>query len=172
MSYQHSRVAPVSSASSIASGVSGPALRLTCALAGGHDAPRAGHCLARFARAPVDIAADSGSTLEDSRQSRGVSAAGVSVTQAGLNIRSDGCWSIIQMPTGSKIQRITATAEYIVTRGNERASGNDAIYDFNRQRIITQGWRATVISVCAGGSDTLKVAGRLVIDFAKRTVDG
>ena len=55
-----------------------------------------------------------------------------------------------------------------VTRGNERASGNAAVYDFNR-RVITMSGNVEL----KRGSDTLR-GGRLVIDLASglSTVDG
>jgi len=117
-------------------------------------------------RAPVDIAADR-IDLED-RANRVVFSGGVSVTQAGLNIRSDRMLVNYTDADGLEIQRITATGGVIVTRGNERASGNDAIYDFNR-RIITMAGDVRL----RRGSDTLN-GGRLVIDLQSglSTVDG
>ena len=67
-----------------------------------------------------------------------------------------------------KIQRIDATGGVHVTRGNESARGDVAIYDFNR-RIIT-----LVGNVALNrGGDTLN-GGRLVIDLASgiASVDG
>lgn len=66
------------------------------------------------------------------------------------------------------VQRITANGGVVVTRGNERASGDVAVYDFNR-RIITM---AGNVQLQRGG-DTLN-GGRLVIDLASglSSVDG
>jgi lipopolysaccharide export system protein LptA len=62
--------------------------------------------------------------------------------------------------TGSlSIQRITATGGVEVTRGDERASGDNAIYDFGR-RIITLAGNVRL----RRGTDTLN-GGRLVIDL-------
>ena len=64
--------------------------------------------------------------------------------------------------------RITATGGVEVTRGNERASGDNAIYDFNR-RIITMAGNVRL----RRGTDTLN-GGRLVIDLNSglSSVDG
>ena len=67
-----------------------------------------------------------------------------------------------------EIQRILATGGVTVARGNERASGDTAVYDFNR-RIITMAGNVRLNR----GSDTLN-GGRLVIDLASgvSSVDG
>ena len=67
-----------------------------------------------------------------------------------------------------EIQRITATGGVVVTRGNERASGNNAVYDFNR-RVITMAGNVAL----RRGTDTLN-GGRLTIDLDSglSTVDG
>jgi len=64
--------------------------------------------------------------------------------------------------------RITASGGVVVTRGDERASGETAIYDFNR-RIITLAGNVQL----RRGSDTLN-GGRLIIDLRSgvSSVDG
>ncbi|SHN56055.1 LptA/OstA family protein [Erythrobacter sanguineus] len=147
----------------IAWGIGGFAL--TCALASGM-ALHAQGIAAHDSRAPVDIAADR-IDLQD-RVNRVVFSGGVSVTQAGLNIRSDRMLVNYTDADGLEIQRITATGGVTITRGDERASGDNAIYDFNR-RIITMAGDVRL----RRGSDTLN-GGRLVIDLESglSTVDG
>ena len=102
------------------------------------------------------------------RQNRVVLSGNVKITQAGLNL--DAARTIVNYTdAGSlKIQRIMATGGVQVTRGNERARGDTAVYDFNR-RIITM---AGNVRLNRGG-DTLN-GGRLVIDLATgvSSVDG
>ncbi len=116
--------------------------------------------------APVSYAADR-IELQD-RQNRVVLSGNVKITQAGLNL--DAARTIVNYTdAGSlKIQRIMATGGVQVTRGNERARGDTAVYDFNR-RIITM---AGNVRLNRGG-DTLN-GGRLVIDLATgvSSVDG
>lgn len=116
--------------------------------------------------APVDYAADR-IELQD-RQDRVVLSGNVDISQAGLRLRA-GRTTVAFTDTGSlKIQRIDATGGVQVTRGNEAARGDVAIYDFNR-RIITL---AGNVHLNRGG-DTLN-GGRLVIDLDSgvSSVDG
>jgi lipopolysaccharide export system protein LptA len=116
--------------------------------------------------APVDYAADR-IELQD-KQNRVVLSGNVKITQAGLNI-SAARVTVAYTDTGSlQIQRIDATGGVTVTRGSERASGNVAVYDFNR-RIITMSGAVRLNR----GSDTLN-GGRLVIDLRSglSSVDG
>lgn len=138
---------------------------LASALAGGMTLKAQG-IAAHDSRAPVDIAADR-IELED-RANRVVFTGGVSVTQAGLNISAARMLVNYTDAGGLEIQRITATGGVTITRGDERASGNNAIYDFNR-RIITM---AGDVRLRRGG-DTLN-GGRLVIDLQTglSSVDG
>ena len=116
--------------------------------------------------APVSYAADR-IELQD-RQNRVVLAGNVQITQAGLNLNA--ARTIVNYSdTGTlSIQRIMATGGVTVTRGNERASGDTAVYDFNR-RVITM---AGNVRRNRGG-DTLN-GGRLVIDLASgvSSIDG
>lgn len=117
-------------------------------------------------RAPVDYAADR-IELQD-RQNRVVLAGNVVISQAGLTVRS--ARTLVNYSDGDElgIQRITATGGVTVTRGNESARGEVAVYDFGR-RIITMTGNVRLNR----GGDTLNGA-RLVIDLASgiSSVDG
>ena len=121
---------------------------------------------AHNSNAPVNYAADR-IELQD-RQNRVVLSGNVVIDQAGLTVRSARTL-VNYSDTGSlKIQRITATGGVQVTRGNESARGDVAVYDFNR-RIITMAGNVRL----RRGTDTLN-GGRLVIDLASgvSSVDG
>ena len=116
--------------------------------------------------APVNFGADR-IELQD-RQNRVVLSGNVDITQAGLRLQAART-QLNYTDTGSlQIQRITATGGVTVTRGNERAAGEVAVYDFNR-RVITM---AGNVRLNRGG-DTLN-GGRLVIDLKSgvSSVDG
>ena len=116
--------------------------------------------------APVNYAADR-IELQD-RQNRVVLSGDVRIDQAGLTLTA-GRTLVDYTDAGSlRIQRIMATGGVNVARGNERARGNVAVYDFNR-RIITM---AGNVQLNRGG-DTLN-GGRLVIDLRSgvSSVDG
>lgn len=138
---------------------------LTAALAGGmtlHAQSLASH----DSRAPVTY--DAGKFVLDDRANRVIFSGGVTVTQAGLTINSDRMLVNFTDAGSLEIQRITATGGVVITRGDERASGDNAIYDFSR-RIITMAGNVRL----RRGSDTLN-GGRLVIDLQSglSTVDG
>jgi len=116
--------------------------------------------------APVDYAADR-IELQD-RQNRVVLTGNVAIRQAGLQVRAARTLVNFSDSGELSIQRITATGGVRVTRGNEAASGDVAVYDFNR-RIITM---AGNVHLQRGG-DTLS-GGRLVIDLQSgvSSVDG
>jgi lipopolysaccharide export system protein LptA len=116
--------------------------------------------------APVSYAADR-IELQD-RQNRVVLSGNVAISQGGLNLRAART-TVAYTDAGSlKIQRIDAAGGVNVTRGDESARGDVAIYDFNR-RIITLAGNVAL----RRGSDTLN-GGRLVIDLASgiSSVDG
>jgi len=117
-------------------------------------------------RAPV--AFDAGSIDFDDRQNRVVLTGGVIVNQAGLTVRSQRMLATYTDSGSLDVQRITATGGVVVTRGNERASGDVAVYDFNR-RIITLAGNVRL----RRGGDTLN-GGRLVIDLESglSSIDG
>ncbi|WP_336985438.1 LptA/OstA family protein [Altererythrobacter aquiaggeris] len=116
--------------------------------------------------APVSYAADR-IELQD-RQNRVVLSGGVDITQAGLRLRAARTIVNYTDAGSLQIQRITATGGVNVARGNEAASGDVAIYDFNR-RIITLSGNVRL----KRGGDTLN-GGRLVIDLRSgiSSVDG
>jgi lipopolysaccharide export system protein LptA len=93
---------------------------------------------------------------------------GVIVNQSDLRIQSDRMLMNFSDSGNLEIQRITATGGVVITRGDERASGDNAVYDFGR-RIITMAGNVRL----RRGTDTLN-GGRLVIDLNSglSTVDG
>ncbi len=116
--------------------------------------------------APVDYAADR-IELQD-KQNRVILSGNVAISQAGLALHAART-TVAYTDEGSlKIQRIDATGGVRVTRGNETARGDVAIYDFNR-RIITM---VGNVGLRRGG-DTMN-GGRLVIDLASgvSSIDG
>jgi lipopolysaccharide export system protein LptA len=141
-------------------------LALTAVLAGGMDLAAQG--IARHdSRAPVTY--DAGKFVLDDRANQAIASGGVIVTQAGLTVQSDRMLVNFTDAGGQlEIQRITATGGVVITRGDERASGDNAVYDFGR-RIITMAGNVAL----RRGSDTLN-GGRLVIDLDSglSTVDG
>jgi lipopolysaccharide export system protein LptA len=138
---------------------------LTTALAGGMALSAQG-LASHDSSAPVNYAADR-IELQD-RENRVILSGNVVIEQAGLTVRS--ARTLVNFTdTGSlSIQRITATGGVEVARGDERASGDNAIYDFNR-RIITMAGNVRL----RRGTDTLN-GGRLVIDLESglSSVDG
>lgn len=116
--------------------------------------------------APVNYAADR-IELQD-RQKRVVLSGNVDITQDDLRMRAART-TVAYTDTGSlKIQRIDATGGVQVTRANENARGDVAVYDFN-SRIITMVGNVAL----RRGTDTLN-GGRLVIDLKSgvSSVDG
>ena len=116
--------------------------------------------------APVSYAADR-IELQD-RQNRVVLSGDVRITQADLSLNAARTVVNYTDAGALRIQRILATGGVNVQRGNERARGDTAVYDFNR-RIITMAGNVRLNR----GSDTLN-GGRLVIDLASgvSSVDG
>jgi len=116
--------------------------------------------------APVSF--DAGSIDFDDRANRVVLSGNVVVNQAGLSVRSNRMLASYTDDGSLDVQRITANGGVVVTRANERASGDVAVYDFGK-RIITM---AGNVSLSRGG-DTLK-GERLVINLATglSSVDG
>lgn len=116
--------------------------------------------------APVNYAADR-IELQD-RQKRVVLSGNVDINQGDLRLRAARTTVAYTDTDGLEIQRIDATGGVHVTRGDESARGNVAIYDFNR-RIITMVGNVAL----RRGTDTLN-GGRLVIDLERgvSSVDG
>ncbi|MDJ0644179.1 MAG: LptA/OstA family protein [Erythrobacter sp.] len=149
----------------IALGWAAGGFAMTAALVGGIGLQAqsiAGH----NSRAPVNYAADR-IELQD-RQNRVVLSGNVVIDQAGLRVQSARTLVNYDDTGELRIDRITASGGVVLTRGNERASGDVAIYDFNR-RIITMAGNVRL----RRGSDTLN-GGRLVIDLRSglSSVDG
>lgn len=117
-------------------------------------------------RAPVSYAADR-IELQD-RQNRIILTGNVSVEQAGLALKSARMLVNYDDAGSLRIDRITASGGVNIARGNERATGDVAVYDFNR-RVITLAGNVRL----RRGSDTLN-GGRLVIDLETglSSVDG
>ncbi len=116
--------------------------------------------------APVNYAADR-IELQD-KAKRVVLSGNVDITQGDLRVRAARTTVAYTDADSLKIQRLDATGGVVVTRGNESASGNVAVYDFNR-RIITMAGNVGL----RRGSDTLN-GGRLVMDLntGVSSVDG
>ena len=117
-------------------------------------------------RAPVSV--DAGRIDVQERDNRVAFSGDVVVTQAGLTVRAQRMLLNYVDAQSLELQRITATGSVSVTRGDERATGSTAIYDFNR-RIITLSGDVSLRQ----GANTLS-GGRLVIDLdtGLSSVDG
>ncbi len=138
---------------------------LTAALAGGMTLQAQG--ISRHdSNAPVDF--DAQRIELDDRANRVILSGDVVIQQAGLTLRSARTLLNFNDAGRLELQRMTATGGVIVTRGDERASGDNAIYDFNR-RVITMAGNVSL----RRGNDTLN-GGRLVIDLntGLSSVDG
>lgn len=149
----------------VALGWAAAGLALGTVMAGGMYA-QAQTIASHNTRAPVSF--DAGRIDFDDRANRVVLSGGVIVNQAGLTVRSNRMLATYTDQGSLDVQRITANGGVVVTRGNERASGDVAVYDFNR-RIITMSGNVRL----SRGSDTLN-GGRLVIDLESglSSVDG
>ncbi|MBO9499843.1 MAG: OstA family protein [Novosphingobium sp.] len=116
--------------------------------------------------APVEFSADH-MEVQD-RADRVVVAGNVQVTQAGLNLSAARLTVAYHDTNGVEIDRLDASGGVVLTRGNERASGDVAIYDLNR-KLITLVGRVQL----SQGSNRLS-GSRLVIDLVsgRASVDG
>lgn len=122
--------------------------------------------------APVNFTADR-IEVQD-RADRVVVSGNVVVTQAGMTLRAARMTVAYRNNRGStsgngvEVDRIDASGGVTVTKGNETARGNVAIYDLN-SRLITMLGNVTLTQ----GSNRLS-GGRLVIDLTsgRSTVDG
>jgi len=149
----------------IALGWAGAGFALTAVAVGGIGLQAQG-IASHNTNARVNYAADR-IELQD-RQNRVVLSGNVVIDQAGLRLQSARTLVNYDDSGELRIDRITATGGVTVTRGNERASGDVAIYDFSR-RIITMAGGVQL----RRGTDTLN-GGRLVIDLRTglSSVDG
>ncbi len=107
--------------------------------------------------APVDYAADR-IELQD-RQNRVVLSGNVDIKQADLRLRAARTVVDFTNAGSLQIQRITANGGVTVTRNTEVATGDVAIYDFNR-RVITMVGNASL----KRSGDTLR-GNRFVVDL-------
>ncbi|MEZ5709374.1 MAG: LptA/OstA family protein [Blastomonas sp.] len=116
--------------------------------------------------APVDYAANR-IELQD-KQNRVLLSGNVDISQAGMRLRADRMTVAYRNAGGIEIDRIDAIGGVTVTKGDESARGDVAIYDFNR-RIIT-----LVGNVALRQSGNTLNGGRMVIDLrtGRSTVDG
>ena len=116
--------------------------------------------------APVQF--DAGDIDVEDRENRVVLVGGVTVSQAGMTVRSQRMLVNYSDDGDLSIARITATGGVDVQRGNERARGDVAVYDLQR-RIITMAGNVTL----SRGGDNLN-GGRLTIDLAsgRASIDG
>ncbi|MGQ3102300.1 LptA/OstA family protein [Sphingopyxis solisilvae] len=116
--------------------------------------------------APVDFAANS-IEVQD-RADRVVIAGNVRVTQAGMTVTAARMTVAYTRSGGTDVNRLDATGGVVVTKGDERASGNVAIYDLDRRLITMVG----NVELRQRGNNLR--GGRLVIDLnsGRATVDG
>lgn len=137
----------------------------TAALMGGIQL-QAQAIAAHNSNAPVDFASDR-IELQD-RENRVVLSGNVVINQANLQLRASRTLLNYTDAGSLSIQRIMATGGVNMSRGNETASGDTAVYDFNR-RIITMAGNVRL----RRGGDTLN-GGRLTIDLVSgvSSVDG
>lgn len=116
--------------------------------------------------APVDFTADR-IEVQD-RADRVVVSGNVVVKQAGMTMTAQRLTVAYHQAGGVEIDRMDASGGVVVTRANERASGNVAIYDLNRRLITMVG----SVQLTQGAN---RLSGqRLLIDLAsgRSTVDG
>lgn len=116
--------------------------------------------------APVNFSADR-IEVQD-RADRVVVSGNVVVDQAGLTLNAARMTVAYRRAGGVEIDRIDASGNVIVRRGNETARGNVAIYDLNRRLITLLG----NVQLTQGANRL--TGGRLLIDLAsgRSTVDG
>lgn len=132
----------------------------------GGDAAQAQALANHNSSAPVDFAANS-IEVQD-RADRVVIAGNVRVTQAGMTLTAARMTVAYSRAGGTDVNRLDATGGVVVTKGDERASGNVAIYDLDR-RLITM-----VGNVQLTQRGNRLSGGRMVIDLnsGRATVDG
>ena len=116
--------------------------------------------------APVNYAADHIELLD--KENRVLLSGNVDITQDDLRMRAARGTVAYTNNGGVKIQRLDASGDVTVTRGEQTARGDVATYDFNR-RIITMVGNV----VLHRGGDSMNGA-RMVIDLntGLSTVDG
>lgn len=116
--------------------------------------------------APVTFGADRFEVQD--RADRAIFSGNVRVDQAGLTLTAARLTAAYTRSGGTDVNRIDATGGVVVTKGDERASGNVAIYDLDRRLITMVG----NVELRQRGNNLR--GGRLVIDLnsGRATVDG
>lgn len=117
--------------------------------------------------APVNFSADHGEL--QGKANRAILAGNVVITQSDLTLRAGRTTMAFTTEGGGfKIHRVDAVGGVKINRGDQAASGDVAIYDFDR-RLITMSGNVTLIQ---GGSRLS--GGRLTIDLNSglSTLDG
>ena len=117
-------------------------------------------------KAPVDF--NAGRIEIQDRSDRVVLSGGVLVTQAGLNLRSARMTIAYSNASGIDVNRIDATGSVVITKNDERATGDAAIYDLDRRLITLVG------NVTLTQRGNRLNGGRVVIDLdtGKAVIDG
>lgn len=132
----------------------------------GGDTARAQALANHNSNAPVDFAANS-IEVQD-RADRVIISGNVRVTQAGMTLTAARMTVAYSRQGGTDVNRLDATGGVVVTKGDERASGNVAIYDLDRRLITMVG----NVELRQRGNNLH--GGRMVIDLnsGRATVDG
>ena len=107
---------------------------------------------------PVEFSADHGDFQD--KQQRAILSGNVVVVQAELRLTADRTLMAYTNTDKLTLQRIDATGNVVVTRNDERASGDIAVYDLNRKQITMVGH----VALSRANGDNLN-GGRLVIDL-------
>jgi len=159
------RVSPMKSVALAGVGFALTSLALLSAGTGG-DTAHAQALANHNSAAPVDF--DAGSIEVQDRADRVVLEGNVRVTQAGMTLTAARMTVAYSRQGGTEVNRLDATGGVVVTKGDERASGNVAIYDLDR-RLITM-----VGNVQLTQRGNRLNGGRMVIDLStgRATVDG
>ena len=133
---------------------------------GGGDRAQAQALANHNGNAPVDMAANA-IEVQD-RADRVIVTGNVRVTQAGMTLTAPRMTIAYTRSGGTDINRIDATGGVVVTKGDEMAKGNVAIYDLDRRLITMVG----NVELRQRGNNLR--GGRLVIDLSsgRATVDG
>ena len=159
------RVSPMKSVLLAGAGFALTSMALLSAGTGG-EAAQAQALANHNINAPVDF--DAGSIEVQDRADRVVLEGNVRVTQAGMTLTAARMTAAYSRQGGTKVNRLDATGGVVVTKGDERASGNVAIYDLDRRLITMVG----NVQLTQRGNNLR--GGRMVIDLntGRATVDG
>ena len=159
------RLSAMKSAALAGAGFALTSLAILSAGAGG-DVAHAQALANHNSNAPVDFAANS-IEVQD-RSDRVVIAGNVRVTQAGLTLTAQRMTVAYTRAGGTDVNRLDATGGVVVTKGDERATGNVAIYDLDKRLITMVG----NVELRQRGNHLR--GGRLLIDLntGRATVDG